>query len=42
MEKIAIVGGAGYGGSELLRFLLWHPEAEVRLVTSRANAGISV
>ena len=35
MVKVAIVGGAGYGGAELLRILLQHPEVEVRQVTSR-------
>jgi N-acetyl-gamma-glutamyl-phosphate reductase len=37
-----IVGGAGYGGAELLRILLFHPEVSVRFVTSRRNAGKKV
>jgi len=37
--RIGIVGGTGYVGSELLRLLLLHPEAEVTTVTSRQTAG---
>lgn len=37
--KIAIVGGSGYGGSELLRILLAHPQAEIVLVTANEHAG---
>src|ERR1044071_1757928 len=40
--KIAIFGGSGYGGSELLRILLFHPNAEIVLVTANENAGKSV
>src|SRR2546425_118217 len=40
--KIAIFGGSGYGGSELLRILLLHPDAEVSLVTANEHAGKSV
>ncbi len=40
--KIAIFGGSGYGGSELLRILLFHPEAEIVLVTANEHAGKSV
>jgi N-acetyl-gamma-glutamyl-phosphate/LysW-gamma-L-alpha-aminoadipyl-6-phosphate reductase len=39
MLRIGIVGGTGYVGSELLRLLLLHPEAEVTTVTSRQSAG---
>ncbi len=35
MIRAAVVGGTGYGGAELLRILLGHPEVEVRAVTSR-------
>ena len=36
--KIAIFGGSGYGGSELLRILLFHPNAEIVLVTANEHA----
>ena len=37
--KIGIIGGSGYVGSELLRLLLLHPQAEVTMVTSRQSVG---
>ena len=37
--KIAIFGGSGYGGAELLRILLFHPSAEIVLVTANEHAG---
>lgn len=37
--QIAIFGGSGYGGSELLRILLFHPNAEIVLVTANEHAG---
>lgn len=37
--RIAIFGGSGYGGSELLRILLAHPNAEIMLVTANEHAG---
>lgn len=37
--KIAIFGGSGYGGSELLRILLFHGHAEIVLVTANEHAG---
>ena len=37
--KIAVLGGSGYGGSELLRILLFHPNAEIVLVTANEHAG---
>ncbi|HSK64767.1 MAG TPA: N-acetyl-gamma-glutamyl-phosphate reductase [Pyrinomonadaceae bacterium] len=37
--KVAIFGGSGYGGSELLRILLFHPNAEVVFVTANEHAG---
>jgi LysW-gamma-L-alpha-aminoadipyl-6-phosphate/LysW-L-glutamyl-5-phosphate reductase len=37
--KVAVVGGSGYVGGELLRLLLRHPEVEVVQVTSDAMAG---
>ena len=40
--KIAIFGGSGYGGSELLRILLLHPNVEIGLVTANEHAGKAV
>jgi len=37
--KIGIIGGSGYVGGELLRLLLLHPQAEVKMVTSRHSIG---
>jgi len=37
--KVAIVGGSGYTGGELLRILAVHPKVEVTAVTSREYAG---
>lgn len=37
--KVAIVGGSGYVGGELLRLLLEHPRAEIVSVVSRSLAG---
>ncbi len=42
MIKIGIVGGTGYTGVELLRLLASHPEADVRAITSRKDAGTKV
>lgn len=42
MVKIAICGGSGYTGGELLRLLALHPQAEVTAVTSEKSAGKSV
>ena len=42
MIKIAIVGGTGYTGVELLRLLAQHPNAELRAITSRKEAGTKV
>lgn len=42
MIKIAIVGGTGYTGVELLRLLAQHAQADVRAISSRAEAGRSV
>ena len=41
-QRIAIVGGTGYAGAELLRLLSAHPNAEVVAVTSRGDAGTPV
>ncbi len=37
--KVSIVGASGYGGGELLRLLLDHPNVEVHQATSERNAG---
>ncbi len=37
--KIAIVGGSGYAGGELLRLLIFHQHAEITQVTSERFAG---
>ncbi|PKQ20038.1 MAG: N-acetyl-gamma-glutamyl-phosphate reductase [Actinobacteria bacterium HGW-Actinobacteria-6] len=39
MTKVAIVGAAGYAGVELTRLVLGHPEMELVMVTSAADAG---
>jgi len=38
-KSVSIVGGSGYGGGELLRLLLAHPQVEVRQVTSGSHLG---
>jgi len=40
--NVGIVGGTGYTGVELLRLLVKHPEAQVTVITSRAEAGMAV
>ncbi len=42
MIKVGIVGGTGYTGVELLRLLVAHPQATLRVITSRADAGTPV
>jgi len=42
MIKVGIVGGTGYTGVELLRLLAAHPEVEIVVITSRAEAGGAV
>jgi N-acetyl-gamma-glutamyl-phosphate reductase len=42
MIDIGIVGGTGYTGVELLRLLANHPQAQVRAITSRKDAGTRV
>jgi N-acetyl-gamma-glutamyl-phosphate reductase common form len=37
--RIGIFGGSGYGGSELLRILLFHPDVEIVFVTANEQAG---
>ena len=40
--RVAIFGGSGYGGSELLRILLFHPNTEIVFVTANEHAGKAV
>lgn len=42
MIKIGIIGGTGYTGVELLRILAAHPQADLRVITSRGEAGKKV
>ena len=42
MIKIGIIGGTGYTGVELLRLLAAHPQADLRVITSRGEAGKKV
>jgi len=39
MIRVGIAGASGYTGFELIRILSSHPEAEVKVITSRAQAG---
>ncbi len=42
MIRVAIVGGTGYTGVELLRLLSQHPHVEIAAITSRKEAGMPV
>jgi len=42
MIKVGIVGGTGYTGVELLRLLAQHPCVELKVITSRGDAGTAV
>lgn len=42
MIKVGIIGGTGYTGVELLRLLCQHPQVQVSVITSRAEAGLPV
>lgn len=42
MIKVGVVGGTGYTGVELLRLLVQHPQVELRVITSRGDAGVAV
>ena len=37
--KVGVVGAAGYAGAELVRLLTGHPEFELSVITSNADAG---
>lgn len=40
--RVGIFGGSGYGGSELLRILLFHPNVELVFVTANEQAGKAI
>ncbi len=42
MLKAGVVGGTGYTGVELLRFLAAHPQVSLEVITSRAQSGSKV
>ncbi len=42
MIKVGIVGGTGYTGVELLRFLSQHPQVRLHAITSRKDDGMPV
>ena len=44
MSKVraAIVGASGYSGEELIRLLIRHPQVELKIITSRKEAGKDV
>ena len=42
MIEVGIVGGTGYTGIELIRILLQHPQARLKMLTSRTEAGVKV
>ena len=42
MIKVGIVGGTGYTGVELLRLLSVHSQVDIKVITSRSNAGTKV
>jgi len=42
MIRVGIVGGTGYTGVELMRLLARHPAAELKIITSRSQAGDAV
>lgn len=39
MIRVGIAGASGYTGFELVRILSGHPEVEIKVITSRAQAG---
>jgi N-acetyl-gamma-glutamyl-phosphate reductase len=38
----AVIGGSGYGGGELLRLLLGHPEVEIGAIAAHTAVGLAV
>ncbi len=41
-SRVAVVGGTGYAGAELIRWLLGHPDIRLAAVTSTSRAGDSL
>lgn len=41
-HRVAVVGGSGYTGGELIRLLLDHPHVDVTFVSAERNAGAGV
>ncbi len=39
MIKVGIIGAGGYAGQELVRLITQHPEAEIKCMTARSDAG---
>ena len=37
--KVGVIGAAGYAGAELVRLLVQHPEFDLEVITSNADAG---
>ena len=42
MINVGIIGGTGYTGVELLRILAGHPQVDIKVITSRSEAGTAV
>ena len=42
MINVGIVGGTGYTGVELLRLFAQHPQVQIKVITSRGDAGLPV
>lgn len=42
MLTVAVVGGTGYTGVELLRLLVLHPHVDLKYITSRSESGTKV
>ncbi|PCH71734.1 MAG: N-acetyl-gamma-glutamyl-phosphate reductase [Bacteroidales bacterium] len=42
MVNVGIIGGAGYTAGELLRILIWHPQANISFVQSTSHMGHSI
>ena len=42
MTRVAVVGGSGYAGGEVLRLLLGHPHVEIGAITANTAVGAAV